>query len=68
MVILSDAVYVAEVVGLIYGGVNQFIIQAVGMILSIISAFGISFIVFEIIDLTIGIRVPEEDRSKVWSC
>lgn len=60
--ILSDAVYAAEGVGLIYGGYGQFIIQFIGMILSIVWGFGISYIVFKIIDLVIGIRVSEEDE------
>ncbi|WP_406658264.1 MULTISPECIES: ammonium transporter [unclassified Methanolobus] len=58
--ILADAVYAAEGVGLIYGGYEQFLIQIVGIVLSIVWAFGISLIVFKLIDLVIGLRVSEE--------
>ena len=60
--ILADAAYTAGQAGLIYGGVNQFMIQVVGMILSILWAFIISFIVFKLIDLVIGLRVSEEEE------
>ena len=58
--ILADAVYAAEGVGLIYGGYQQFLIQAVAVIISIVWAFGISFIIFKVLDWTIGLRVSEE--------
>jgi Amt family ammonium transporter len=60
--ILSDAAYAAEGVGLIYGGYGQFVIQFIGMVLSIIWGFGISYIVFKIIDLIVKIRVPAGDE------
>ncbi|MBN2109751.1 MAG: ammonium transporter, partial [Methanosarcinaceae archaeon] len=60
--ILADAAYTAGGAGLIYGGVNQFVIQVAGMILSILWAFIISFIAFKIIDLVIGLRVSEEEE------
>ncbi|WP_445476355.1 ammonium transporter [Methanococcoides methylutens] len=60
--ILSDATYAAEGVGLIYGGYGQFVIQFIGMVLSIIWGFGISYIVFKTIDLVIGIRVSAADE------
>lgn len=60
--ILADAAYAAEGVGLIYGGYAQFLIQVVAVILSIVWAFGISYIIFKLLDLTIGLRVSEEDE------
>jgi len=60
--ILADAAYTAGGAGLIYGEVSQFLIQVVGMLLSIVWAFGISFIVFKIIDVVIGLRVSEEEE------
>jgi Amt family ammonium transporter len=60
--ILADAAYTAGGAGLIYGGVSQFLIQVVGMLLSIVWAFGVSFIVFKIIDVVIGLRVSEEEE------
>lgn len=59
--ILEGAAYTAEVAGLFYGGgVQLLLIQLVGVILSIVWAFGASFIIFKILDLIIGLRVPEE--------
>lgn len=60
--ILSDAAYAAEAPGLLYGGINQFLIQIVGVIASIVWAFVISFIIFKIIDVAIGLRVSEEEE------
>ena len=60
--ILADAVYAAEAPGLLYGGINQFLIQTIGVIASILWAFVISFIIFKIIDVTIGLRVSKEEE------
>jgi Amt family ammonium transporter len=65
--ILADAAYAAEGAGLIYGGYHQFLIQAVGMILSIVWAFGISFVIFKVLDWTIGLRVSEEHEITGWT-
>ncbi len=58
--ILADAAYAAGGAGLLYGGYQQFLIQIVGIILSIVWAFGISFVIFKLLDWTIGLRVSEE--------
>ncbi len=58
--ILADATYAAAGAGLLYGGYQQFLIQIVGIILSIVWAFGISFVIFKVLDWTIGLRVSEE--------
>ncbi len=61
--ILEGAAYTAETAGLFYGGgVQLLMIQIVAVILSIVWAFGISYIVFKVIDVIIGVRVPEEDE------
>ncbi len=60
--ILADAAYTAAGAGLLYGGTQQFMIQVVGLIMAIIWAFGISFIIFKILDVIVGLRVPEEDE------
>lgn len=57
---LANAAYTAETAGLIYGGYQLFSIQVVGAILSIIWGFGTSFIIFKILDMVIGVRVPED--------
>ncbi|MBP1909762.1 Amt family ammonium transporter [Methanolobus bombayensis] len=59
--ILEGAAYTAETAGLFYGGGAQLLmIQIVAVILSIVWAFGISFIIFKMIDVVIGLRVSEE--------
>jgi Amt family ammonium transporter len=58
--ILADATYAAAGAGLLYGGYQQFLIQIVGIILSVVWAFGISFVIFKLLDWTIGLRVSEE--------
>ncbi|MFA0823142.1 MAG: ammonium transporter [Methanomethylovorans sp.] len=60
--ILADAAYTAAGAGLIYGGTQQFIIQVLGTLMCIIWAFGISFIIFKVLDAVMGLRVPEEDE------
>ncbi len=60
--ILADAAYAAAGAGLIYGEINQFLIQVAGMVLSIVWATVISFIIFKAIDLVIGLRVSEEEE------
>ncbi|WP_340820375.1 ammonium transporter [Methanolobus sp. WCC4] len=59
--ILEGAAYTAETAGLFYGGgVGLLMIQLVAVVLSIVWAFGISFIIFKILDVVIGLRVSEE--------
>jgi Amt family ammonium transporter len=60
--ILSDAVYTAGGSGLLYGGVNQFMIQVAGALAAIIWAFVTGFIVFKIIDVVIGLRASEREE------
>ena len=48
--------------GLIEGNVNQFIANAVGAFAAIIYAFVVTYILAEIIDRTIGLRVTEEEE------
>jgi Amt family ammonium transporter len=60
--ILRDAVYTAGSSGLLYGGVNQFMIQVAGALASIIWAFVAGFVVFKIIDVVIGLRASEREE------
>ena len=60
--ILADAAYAADAPGLLYGGVAQFIAQVAGVILTFVWAFGVSFIVFKILDVIVGLRVSEKDE------
>jgi len=45
------------------GGADQLLAQAVGVVAAFVFVFGTSFIVFKAIDLTIGMRVSEEDEN-----
>ncbi|MDN7025401.1 ammonium transporter [Methanoculleus sp. FWC-SCC1] len=48
--------------GLLYGNVGQFIIQVVDVVVVVIYAFGVTFILAKIVDLTMGLRVSEEEE------
>lgn len=61
--ILADAVYAAEVPGLFYGGgISLLLIQLAGVIATIVWGFGLSFIIFKVLDAVIGLRVSEEEE------
>ncbi|MCQ1534203.1 ammonium transporter [Methanosarcina sp. KYL-1] len=61
--ILADAAYAAEVPGLFYGGgISLLLIQLVAVIATIVWGFGLSFIIFKILDAVIGLRVSEEEE------
>jgi Amt family ammonium transporter len=60
--ILGGAAYAAGAPGLLYGGVNQFMIQVVGALAAIIWAFVAGLIVFKLIDVVIGLRVSEREE------
>ncbi len=60
--ILEGAVYAAGAPGLLYGGVNQFVIQVVGALAAVIWAFVAGLIVFKLIDVVIGLRVSEREE------
>jgi Amt family ammonium transporter len=60
--ILDGAVYAAGAPGLLYGGVNQFMVQVVGALAAIIWAFVAGLIVFKLIDVVIGLRVSEKEE------
>lgn len=46
--------------GLFYGDSSQFIAQCVGTLTNIVFVFGISFAIFKVIDIIIGMRVDKE--------
>lgn len=60
--ILDGAVYAAGAPGLLYGEVNQFIVQVVGALAAFIWAFVAGLIVFKLIDIVIGLRVSEKEE------
>lgn len=60
--ILAGSVYAAEGVGLLYGGISQLLIQIAGVILTFIWAFGVSYILFKILDALVGLRVSEKEE------
>lgn len=48
--------------GLIYGNVDQFLIQALDAFIAMGYAFGVTYIIATIIDRTIGLRVSEDEE------
>jgi len=53
------------VTGLFYGGgVNQLLVQLLGVGVTFVWAFGAGFILFKVVDLIVGARVSEEEELK----
>jgi Amt family ammonium transporter len=48
--------------GLLYGNVNQFLIQIAGAIIVMIYAFAVSFVLAKVVDKVMGLRVTEEEE------
>jgi Amt family ammonium transporter len=48
--------------GLIYGNVGQFIAQIIGAVAAIVYAFTLTLILAKLVDVTIGLRVTEEEE------
>lgn len=48
--------------GLIYGNPGQFVIQAIDAFVAMGYAFGVTFILAKLVDMTIGLRVTEEEE------
>jgi Amt family ammonium transporter len=48
--------------GLIYGNVNQFVVQALDAFVALGYAFGVTYILAKVVDKTIGLRVSEEEE------
>ena len=51
------------VTGLVVGNVTQIVPQIVGIIAAIVWGFGAGFILFKVLDLTMGLRVDEEEED-----
>jgi Amt family ammonium transporter len=60
--ILADAAYAAGAPGLLYGGFSQLLIQIAGILIAFVWAFGVSYIVFKILDALVGLRVSEKEE------
>jgi ammonium transporter, Amt family len=48
--------------GLFYGNPGQFLIQVVAVVVTMVFSFGVSYILFKILDATMGLRVTPEDE------
>ena len=48
--------------GLLYGNVDQFIAQLIGAGAAIVYAFVLAFLLAKLVDMTIGLRVTEEEE------
>ncbi len=61
--ILKDAAYAAGAPGLFYGGgISLLLIQLVAVLCTIVWGFGLSFIIFKILDAVVGLRVSAEEE------
>ncbi len=48
--------------GLLYGNATQFIIQAKAALITVVYSFVLSWILFKLVDLTMGLRVSEQEE------
>jgi Amt family ammonium transporter len=48
--------------GLFYGNPGQFLIQVIAVVVTMVFSFGVSYILFKILDATMGLRVNAEDE------
>jgi Amt family ammonium transporter len=48
--------------GLIYGNVNQFLVQLLAVVVTVAYSFIVTFVLAKVIDATIGLRVNEEEE------
>ena len=63
---LATGIFANEVIGgysgLLYGNVDQFVAQIIGAGAAIIYAFVLAFVLAKLVDITIGLRVTEEEE------
>jgi Amt family ammonium transporter len=48
--------------GLFYGNTNQFFVQLIGVGVAALYSFVVSMVILKVIDLTVGLRLPEKDE------
>ncbi len=61
-VFASSAINAGGANGLLHGNPKQFLIQAVGVVATIIFAFVTSYVLLKVIDATMGLRVETDDE------
>ncbi|MBI5574603.1 MAG: ammonium transporter [Elusimicrobia bacterium] len=49
--------------GLFFGNPKQFLVQLITVCITIVYTFAMTFIIFKLVDLTIGVRVTESDET-----
>ncbi len=63
---LATGIFATQAVGgfsgLLYGNADQFIVQTIGAGAAIIYAFVLTFLLAKLVDMTIGLRVTEEEE------
>ena len=55
------------VTGLVVGNVTQIVPQIVGILAAIVWGFGAGYILFKVLDLTMGLRVDEARKKRDWT-
>jgi len=56
--------YVANKIGADYSIVDQLIVQATGVLTTVVWSGTVAFIAYKLVDLTIGLRVTEEEERE----
>ena len=63
---LATGIFATQAVGgysgLLYGNVNQFIAQIIGAGAAILYSFVLAFLLAKFVDMTVGLRVTEEEE------
>ncbi|MFA5059379.1 MAG: ammonium transporter [Candidatus Omnitrophota bacterium] len=49
--------------GLFYGNPAQFVIQLKAVLITVVYSFVVSFVIYKVVDLVVGMRVKEEDEN-----
>ncbi|MDP2401356.1 MAG: ammonia channel protein, partial [Actinomycetota bacterium] len=50
--------------GLLYGNAELVLEQIIGVVFTIVFSFGVSWVIFKLLDMTIGLR-PDSDAEEV---
>jgi len=59
----SKAVNAAGADGLFFGNPQQFMIQLFTVLVTVVYAVVVTFIIYKVVDLILGVRVEEKDES-----
>ena len=62
----SKLVNAAGADGLFFGNPGQFLTQVIAVLVTLVYSFVVSYVLFKILDATMGLRVTPEEKWPVW--